>query len=903
MGLTSMAKLVCILMLVAMTSLIGPRAKASNAAGDSSFVSATGGTVSTCKETGTTYRVHMFTALGTSTFTVASGGLVDVLAVGGGGGGGSRHSGGGGAGGMVYTAAFHVAAGSNYAVVVGAGGEGNMNNGVATAGAPGGDSVFGSLVACGGGGGSSGALPGGSGGSGGGGGPGGTAGGAATDSQGCRGGSGAGWYAGGGGGGAGGKGTDGNGSGPGRNGGPGVKNSISGIETWYAGGGGGGVFRAPEYPPVMGLGGSGVGGNGGQGEAHFATAGKDGTGSGGGGGGGEPSGRGGNGGSGVVIVRYAVSPANCAPAARPQRVIVAPNTPKAIVLSGSDIEGSPLTYTIVSRPSFGKLTGAAPNLTYTPTPDHSGPDRFTFKVSDGKLSSAPSTVTIMVTTQLSAESLLDEMTSLESMSEFPEPAYTCKQFSSYSRASVSPGTPGWFANTDYKNYIRVVQRDGRTERVMMDTTGPGAIVRIWSPNPTGTLRIYIDGADQPVLQASMFELMGGNYPGLPRPIAGVYASGYNLYMPIPYARGCVVTTDSGEGLTYHLNYRTYGAGTEVVSFTNGQINAMSEQLETLAAGLAAPGMQNRPPANSAKRKFDVSIARGATNTLCKLSGPSSIRCFSLKWAPSSDRNEPALHGVVLQMIFDGETTVEAPLGDFFGSAPGINPYDSLPMSVVVYGGQDQPLATAGACRMDSRWVMPFRRSAEIRAINQNGGAVALEGEIVTAPYVWTGRTMHFSARERFERDVMVTPSGRDWNYLTVAGKGVFAGMLLNVYKRAATWWGEGDEKIYVDGETFPSHFGTGTEDYFGCGWCDWALFSHAYHNQTRADGGWPHPGHSSVNRFNILDRIPFTKDFRFDMELISWAPCHIDLSVIDYWYAVPSQAASDGSTGVSGVRR
>ena len=52
----------------------------------------------------------------------------------------------------------------------------------------------------------------------------------------------------------------------------------------------------------------------------------------------------------------------------------------------------------------------------------------------------------------------------------------------------------------------------------------------------------------------------------------------------------------------------------------------------------------------------------------------------------------------------------------------------------------------------------------------------------------------------------------------------------------AAWWGEGDEKIYVDGEAFPSLFGTGTEDYFGYAWSTTETFAHAYHAQTRAPG-------------------------------------------------------------------
>ena len=64
--------------------------------------------------------------------------------------------------------------------------------------------------------------------------------------------------------------------------------------------------------------------------------------------------------------------------------------------------------------------------------------------------------------------------------------------------------------------------------------------------------------------------------------------------------------------------------------------------------------------------------------------------------------------------------------------------------------------------------------------------------------------------------------------------------LLNCYPR---WWGEGDAKIYVDGETFPSHFGTGSEDYYGYTYCRTDLFSCPFYAQPRAAANWQ--GHTT----------------------------------------------------------
>ena len=476
---------------------------------------------------------------------------------------------------------------------------------------------------------------------------------------------------------------------------------------------------------------------------------------------------------------------------------------------------------------------------------------------------------------ITTKTLLAEMTDLAGMAEFPAPAYTCKQFSSYDRGAKSP-SENWFANGDCGQYLRVEERDGRQEHVMMDVAGPGAIVRIWSANPAGTLRIYLDGADQPALTATMSELLGGSFPGLPRPIAGEYSKGWNLYFPIPYAKHCKVTSDAGN-FYYHVNYRTYPAGTPVASFSTEQIKSLAADIQTAIARMSEP-RQMPVAADARTQTFEVAIGPGQSASLARQNGSRAISRFRIRWTASDDRDEPALRSTLLEMAFDGQTTVVTPLGDFFGTAPGLNVYDSLPLSVTDDG------------LLESRWFMPFQQSAEVRLRNLGAAPVSVRGEIVTEPYTWTDASLLFHAKWRAQFDVPTEPK-IDWNYLTAQGRGVFAGVAFAIDNPVRAWWGEGDEKIYVDGESFPSHFGTGTEDYYGYAWCFPELFTHAFHNQTRCDGPGNF-GRTSINRWHILDRIPYTKDFRFDMELWHWKQCLVNLAVIDYWYARPG--GSDG---------
>lgn len=101
--------------------------------------------------------------------------------------------------------------------------------------------------------------------------------------------------------------------------------------------------------------------------------------------------------SNVATVAITVTGVNDAPIANGQTVSLAEDTAKAITLTGTDIDGNTLTYSIVSQPGHGTLSGGAPNLTYTPAANYNGADSFTFKVNDGTVDSAPGTVTIDVT--------------------------------------------------------------------------------------------------------------------------------------------------------------------------------------------------------------------------------------------------------------------------------------------------------------------------------------------------------------------------------------------------------------------------------------------------------------------------------------------------------------------------
>jgi VCBS repeat-containing protein len=104
----------------------------------------------------------------------------------------------------------------------------------------------------------------------------------------------------------------------------------------------------------------------------------------------------GQGGTATGTVNLTVTPVNDPPTANPQTVSTQSGTPLAITLTGSDVDGNPLTYAVATQPAHGTLSGTAPNLTYTPAAGYTGADSFTFTVNDGTVDSAAATVSITV---------------------------------------------------------------------------------------------------------------------------------------------------------------------------------------------------------------------------------------------------------------------------------------------------------------------------------------------------------------------------------------------------------------------------------------------------------------------------------------------------------------------------
>lgn len=451
-----------------------------------------------------------------------------------------------------------------------------------------------------------------------------------------------------------------------------------------------------------------------------------------------------------------------------------------------------------------------------------------------------------------ARRLLD----LEHLAVLPEIGETCRQWSSYDRASRYDETTGkyvqWDANGDGDQFIRM---EGN-QRVLAEMKGPGCIWRIWSATAEkGHVKIYLDDQSEPAVDLPFREYFTGktapfDYPRLCYQLTDVGSHGHNCYVPIPYQKSCKIVADEGWGAYYHFVYSTFPEGTHVPTFHADlpadavaaleQVNAFFEtQLGTDPAG---------PRKDEATIADSVVIPAGGSKDLV-LEGPRAITAIR-GTVETGDRADEmaALRELVLSITFDGRQrpNVWTPLGDFFGTAPGKNLYRSLPTGVTENGSY-------------AYWYMPFAERATVSLRNDGKTDRTIRFELVHAPLSRPFAELgYFSAR--WHRDLAPLSPDRfpDWRMVQVTGRGRFCGVMLHVWNPKGGWWGEGDEKFFVDGEHFPSTIGTGSEDYFGYAWCDPARFENAFHCQTMTEGN---RGHQSVLRWHITDNVPFQTSF------------------------------------------
>lgn len=286
------------------------------------------------------------------------------------------------------------------------------------------------------------------------------------------------------------------------------------------------------------------------------------------------------------------------------------------------------------------------------------------------------------------------------------------------------------------------------------------------------------------------------------------------------------------------------------------------------------------------------VPPGETHVLMDAKGPGVITHLWLTflgpekhpWAQNGSANHQEM---LLRIYWDGSKKpgVEAPVGDFFASC---------------FGRRDQvislPVVLEDGDSYNCFWHMPFRKSARIEIVNQSDKPISLlyynidwiKKDKIDAdvPYFYAQYNQEYPVK-----------GGKDYTILDTKGKGHYVGTVLAVRTRSPSWFGEGDERIYIDGERDPSIQGTGTEDYFLSAWglkrTSTPYFGVPYFDQWGIVGG-----HTSAYRWHINDPIVFEKGIKVDIEhwgwispdenkdnrAMSWNERQDDYSSVAFWY-------------------
>ncbi len=286
----------------------------------------------------------------------------------------------------------------------------------------------------------------------------------------------------------------------------------------------------------------------------------------------------------------------------------------------------------------------------------------------------------------------------------------------------------------------------------------------------------------------------------------------------------------------------------------------------------------------------IFIQPGETVTLAEIDGPGAIQQI---WM--------TMRGVWRQNIIRfywedrGEPSVEAPVGDFFASGWGtFSQVSSIPVCV-----------NPGSA-FNCYWEMPFRRKCKITMTNISDERTTLFYQI---NYTLTEIPEDCAYFHASFRRVNPLPYGEVYTILdNVKGQGHYVGTYMAWGTNNNGWWGEGEIKFYIDGDSsFPTICGTGTEDYF-CGSYD---FENPETHDEYVRFTTPFSGLNQVivpdklylsqfrfgmYRWHIMDPIRFKRDLKVTIQALGWRngkrylPLQDDIASVAYWYqTLPSE--------------
>lgn len=481
------------------------------------------------------------------------------------------------------------------------------------------------------------------------------------------------------------------------------------------------------------------------------------------------------------------------------------------------------------------------------------------------------------------------MVSYDGFTRFPAVSFESRQESSYDRRSKEPGTAEWFANDDGWGYIRMEYPSGREEKVIFDEQHPGVITRMWLTSfgsPETIVRFYFDGAEEPSWVVNSFNLKEfATYASsslgdaLAQPSA-TWNRGSSLYLPIPYAKSCKITIEElKDPITvsryYHINYRRYPDDTEIETLSPAVFRKYQASIQKTNSVLEEP-----EPVKGESFETNVTIASAGTGSVELPSGMKSLNSLFIS-VRSNGVTMPAakLQDIIIGAAFDGYQTLAVPLTELAGTGSG------------GYSNNSWRFSSTGRGAFDIRWMMPWQHTGSLLFRNNTDSEVTISISAVIGDYSWDERSMYFHGayHETFDEPIKHWSDyagGVEWNFATISGgRGVYSGDVFTINNHTNAWPGEGDEKIWVDEESFPSHFGTGVEDYFS--FCGYFRYNTPFSGEPRLDSSSDFHGYHVYYRTRNLDAIPFRNKLKFQLEMQGHQAGTADVGSSFFWYGDP----------------
>jgi hypothetical protein len=264
--------------------------------------------------------------------------------------------------------------------------------------------------------------------------------------------------------------------------------------------------------------------------------------------------------------------------------------------------------------------------------------------------------------------------------------------------------------------------------------------------------------------------------------------------------------------------------------------------------------------------------------------------------------------VLLKVTYDDhpDPSIIVPLGDFFGVGHSM-PADYASAFFTVTAKPEEALRFGGSASLNSWLPMPFQRRIKIEVTNENDVPYSqyfhVDYELYRRPLPDDVGYLHATWKRMdpcpgWGPDLQVnTPEtnipnldgARNYVVLETDGTGHYVGCNLSVYHRQGSWWGEGDEMIFIDEDTWPpSLHGTGTEDYFNHAW-GMQRQAYPYHGAIVHEGDVP--GYAVSYRFHVVDPIRFSSRIRVTIEHGHANHLADDWASTAYWYRIGPASA------------